>query len=305
MPEYLEKSAARGKAEDVARQEVIDESLDIFRLQQKIVHDAGLSTTIQMTYASLQSAAAIAMARQDSEQFGDEIGLTFVGLTCREFRERFHTREIAIWLFSMEEKKKIVDHMFGLFRDAFGRYPRSIGAYYLDAALVRYIKRRYPEVACAIGTCWEEGPKAYRNANNSWYTFLDGGPFHPWIPSSRNIHCPAADERDDIGLVAIPHLSRDLLAVFDGPGSFYGTHPQNVLRGLVYKDGELPYLYNLIDQHRALARYNNGYAYNMVFVGPGWMSKSGRWEAPYPLLEKSYRDCIAYYGDLKRGRSGT
>jgi hypothetical protein len=300
VPEYLEKTAAQGKAEDVARRGVIDESLGIFALQQKIVHDAGLISTIQMTYSSLHSEAAVAMASHDSQTYGDEIGLTFVGLTCRDFRERFKSREIAIWLFSMEEKKKIVDYMFARFREAFGRYPRSIGAYYMDAALLRYIKRRYPEVTCAVATCWEEGPKAFRNANNSWYTFLDGGPFHPWIPSRRNTHCPASDERDDVGVVAIPHLSRDLLAVFDGPGSFYGTHPQNVLRGMVYRDGELPYLYNLIDQYRTLTRYNKGYSYNMVFVGPGWMSRSGRWEAPYTLLEKSYRDCIAYYGQLKQ-----
>ncbi len=30
------------------------------------------------------------------------------------------------------------------------------------------------------------------------------------------------------------------------------------------------------------------------------MSKQGRWEAPYALLEKSYSDCMAYYGQLKR-----
>jgi hypothetical protein len=69
---------------------------------------------------------------------------------------------------------------------------------------------------------------------------------------------------------------------------------------MVYKDGQYPYLFNLIDQYRALAKYNNGFTYNMVFVGPGWMSKQGRWEAPYSLLEKSYSDCMAYYGELKK-----
>jgi hypothetical protein len=48
---------------------------------------------------------------------------------------------------------------------------------------------------------------------------------------------------------------------------------------MIYKDGQYPYLYNLIDQYRSLERFN-GYAYNMMFVGPGWMNKMGRWEAP-------------------------
>jgi hypothetical protein len=170
----------------------------------------------------------------------------------------------------------------------------------MDAELVNYIKQQYPMIKIAVATCWEEGPKAYWNANNSWYTFSDGGPWNPWIPSRRNIHCPASDEADDIGIVAIPHLSRDLMAVFDGPGSYYGTHPQNILRGMVYEDHEIPYFKNIVDQYRAMAKYNRGYAYNMMFVGPGWMSKSGRWEADYGFLLKSYKDGMAYYGQLKK-----
>lgn len=300
VPEYLQKEAEQGKVEDLTRSGVLRESLDIFRTQQQTAHDQGLRTTIQMTYASLFNAEAVAIAKDHHDRFGDEIGLTFLGLQCAEFRERFKSKELAIWLFSMEDKRRIVDEVFGKFHEVFGFYPTSTGSYYMDAELINYIKAEYPMVRAAVATCWEEGPKAYWNANNSWYTLMDGGPWNPWIPSKRNIHCPASDEADDIGLVAIPHLSRDLMAVFDGPGSYYGTHPQNILRGMVYEDRDLPYFKNLVDQYRALARYNDGYAYNMMFVGPGWMSKSGRWESDYAFLLKSYQEGMAYYGELKR-----
>jgi hypothetical protein len=299
VPEYLQKAAEEGKAEDIGRSEVIAESLDIFRTQQRIAHDNGIRTTIQMTYASLFNEEAVAIAKEHHATYGDEIGSTFLGLQCRQFREKFASRELAIWLFSIEDKRRIVDEVFGKFREVFGFLPTSTGSYYMDAELVGYIKERYPMVKAAVATCWEEGPKAYHNSNNSWYTLIDGGPWNPWIPSKRNIHCPASDESDDIGLVAIPHLSRDLMAVFDGPGSYYGTHPQNILRGLVYENGEIPYFMNIVDQYRSMTRYNRGYAYNMMFVGPGWMSKSGRWEANYDLLLKSYEDGMAYYGRLK------
>ena len=192
--------------------------------------------------------------------------------------------------------------VFEKFHDCFGFYPQSTGSYYLDADLINFIKAEYPSVKCAVATCWEEGPKAYHTCNNSWYTFMDGGPWAPWIPSKANTHAPAANEAEDSGIVAIPHLSRDLLACYDGNGSNFGTHPQNVLRGMIYdtKTWEYPYLYNLIDQYRSLARYNDGYAYNMMFVGPGWMNKMGRWEQPYELLLKSYEDGCAYYGRLKK-----
>ena len=301
-PEYAEKVTGQGKKEDLGRRALLRESLDIFITQQDIAHRNGLKTTIQMTYASLFNEEAVLLAKEHHEKYGDEIGLSLLGLPCEQFREKYRTKDFCIWMFSMEDKKRIVRDVFEKFHDAFGFYPASTGSYYMDADLINYIKATYPSIRCAVATCWEEGPKAYHTCNNSWYTFLDGGPWAPWIPSKANTHAPAANESEDSGIVAIPHLSRDLLACYDGNGSNFGTHPQNVLRGMIYdtETWEYPYLYNLIDQYRSLGKYNDGYAYNMMFVGPGWMNKTGRWEQPYELLLKSYEDGCAYYGKLKR-----
>lgn len=301
VPEYSQKVTGQGKAEDMGDEGLLTESLDIFKTQQECAHKYGLKTTIQMTYASLFNEEAVALAKEHHEKYGDEIALSLLGLPCEEFREKYKTKDFCIWMFSMEDKKAIVNDVFEKFHDIFGFYPESTGSYYMDADLINYIKETYPSVKCAVATCWEEGPKAYHTCNNSWYTFMDGGPWAPWIPSKANTHAPAANEEEDSGIVAIPHLSRDLLACYDGNGSNFGTHPQNVLRGMIYdsKTWEYPYLYNLIDQYRYQARFNGDDAYNMMFVGPGWMNKMGRWEAPYELLLKSYDDGCRYYGKLK------
>ncbi len=297
-PEYAEKALGKGEG-------VRDESLDIFRFQQNCAHKYGLKTTIQITYASLFSDTIIALAKEEHEKYGDEIGLSLLGLPCPEFKAKYKTEDFCIWMFDEKTKEEIIDDVFGKFYDAFGFYPESTSSYFLDAYTINYIKKNYPSVKCAVATCWEEGPKAYHTCNNSWYTFMDGGPWNPWIPSKVNSHCPASDAEDDSGIVAIPHLSRDLMACFDGNGSNFGTHPQNVLRGMIYyKDEETgtmeyPYLYNLVDQYRHLAKYNDGYSYNMMFVGPGWLNRRGRWEAPYELLAKSYDDGMKYYGKMK------
>ncbi len=302
VPEYAEKVTGHGKSEDLSRKALLTESLDIFKTQQRLAHENGLKTTIQMTYASLFNAEAVQLAKDDHEKYGDEIALTLLGLPCKEFREKYKTKDFCIWMFSMEDKISIVNDVFEKFYECFGFYPESTGSYYMDAELTNYIKEKYPSVKCAVATCWEEGPKAYHTCNNSWYTLMDGGPWAPWIPSKVNTHAPAANEEEDSGIVAIPHLSRDLLACYDGNGSNFGTHPQNVLRGMIYdsKTWEYPYLFNLVDQYRVLGDYNNGIAYNMMFVGPGWMNKMGRWESPYELLYKSYSDGMAYYGELKK-----
>ena len=301
-PELAPEYAAKTSGADP--EAVLRESLGIFLFQQEAAHKNGLKTTIHITYASLFNDMIVQVAKEHHEKYGDEIALSLLGLPCPEFKEKYKTEDFCIWMFSKEDKRAIIDDVFGLFYKKFGFYPQSTGSYFLDAYTINYIKEKYPSVVCAVATCWEEGSKAYHTCNNSWYTFLDGGPWNPWIPSKINSHCPAMNKDDDSGIVAIPHLSRDLLACFDGNGSNFGTHPQNVIRGMIYyKDEngwEYPYFYNLVDQYRHLGKYNDGYSYNMMFVGPGWLNKKGRWEAPYDLLAQSYEDAMAYYGKLKK-----
>jgi hypothetical protein len=294
-PEYSEvTSGSKLDAKDL-----VNESFSIFLTQQELAHKYNLKTTIQMTYASLFNEQIIDIAKEHHLKYGDEIGVSLLGLPCKAFEEKYHTKDFCIWMFTNEDKESIIDDVFTLFHAKFGFYPASTSSYFLDAYSINYIKRKYPSIVCAVATCFEEGPKAYHTCNNSWYTIFDGGPWAPWIPSTINSHIPASSVEDDSGIVGIPHLSRDLEACFDGNGSNFGTHPQNVLRGMIYKDGEYPYLYNLIDQYHHLGKYNNDFAYNMMFVGPGWMNKNGRWEAPYELLYKSYDDAMHYYGMLK------
>ena len=108
VPEYAEKVTGHGKEEDIGRTALLTESLDIFRLQQDCAHKYGLKTTIQMTYASLFNEEAISIAKEHHEKYGDEIALSLLGLPCKEFREKYKTKDFCIWMFSMEDKKSIV-----------------------------------------------------------------------------------------------------------------------------------------------------------------------------------------------------
>jgi hypothetical protein len=194
VPEYAEKVTGHGKEEDIGRKALLTESLDIFKTQQEIAHKNGLKTTIQMTYASLFNDEAVEIAKEHHDKYGDEIALSLLGLPCKEFRDKYKTKDFCIWMFSMEDKKSIVDDVFAKFYESFGFYPESTGSYYIDAELTNYIKEKYPSIKCEVATCFEEGPKAYHTCNNSWYTLMDGGPWNPWIPSKQNTHAPAADE---------------------------------------------------------------------------------------------------------------
>ncbi|MGE4488930.1 MAG: hypothetical protein AB7E95_05220 [Kiritimatiellales bacterium] len=300
VPEYINTDAQAGKADEIGGAEVVGESLDIFRLQQDIAHANGLKCTIQMTYASLYNDEAIELAKMYHEKYGDEIGHTFLGVQCEQFREKYGSKELAMWLFPWDLKVRLVHDTFERFKEVFGFYPTSTGSYFMDAELINYIKKHYPMVKIAVAACFEEGPKVFRHTNNTWYTLLDGGPWTAWVPSKKCSHAIAENEEDDSGIVAVPHLSRDLLGVMDNSGDMFGTHPQNIIRGLAYEDDRLPFMYNLVDQYQVMKKYNKGYSYNLVYIGPGWMGKAGRWECPYRILKKSYEDFMAYYGQLKK-----
>jgi len=99
----------------------------------------------------------------------------------------------------MEDKRKIVTRFSGKFHEVFGFYPTSTGSYYMDAELVITSKKS----THWSGLLWRpagRGPQGLWNANNSWYTLLDGGPGTPGFRRSGNIHCPASDAADDIGM---------------------------------------------------------------------------------------------------------
>ena len=151
VPEYAEKVTGHGKEEDLGRKALLTESLDIFKFQQETAHKNGLKTTIQMTYASLFNDEAVALAKADHEKYGDEIALSLLGLPCTEFREKYKTKDFCIWMFSMEDKKSIVDDVFGKFHEKFGFYPESTGSYYMDADLTNYIKATYPTAHFTVG----------------------------------------------------------------------------------------------------------------------------------------------------------
>lgn len=225
VPEYIDTSAQEGQTEEVSKRDVVNESLDIFKLQQQIAHQNNLRTTIQMTYSSLYNEECIELAKQHHAQYGDEIGHTFLGLNCKEFRDKYKSKELAMWLFPMDLKQQIVVDSIERFKYVFGFYPTSTGSYFMDAELIIYIKQKYPMIKAAIATCFEEGPKIFRHTNSSWYTLMDGSPWTAWIPSKQNTHAIAENQDDDIGIVAVPHLSRDLLAIMDNAGDMFGTHP--------------------------------------------------------------------------------
>lgn len=271
----------------------------LFMLQQDIAHELRLKVTLMIDLASMYDEAILAEFKRYAQEYGDEIGIWLVGFGGPDFEREVGGREVFLWLYPQEEKRRILQIAFNRFREVFGHDPVSIGSYHLDAGAMRLLREIAPTVKIAVAGCFEEGVKVMHGCNNSWYLFNEGMPWGPWYPSKTHALRPAVDEDDWVGIVAVPHLTRDLVLSYEGRNDFFATHPGNVQRALANVGAECPYMYNLVDQHRLQEAYNDGFSYCHVFVGAGWLAPNHNVADPEEICQQLYHDFLAYFVDLR------
>lgn len=277
-----------------------EEYLEAFKFQQDTAHELGLKTTILIPFSAIFEDEIIAISKKHKEKYGDEIGLYFGDFRSPEFDRLFPAEEVQYWLFSMKNKKRIADLFMKTFQKQFGFLPGAIGSYYMDSQALKYVKDNYPSVNGGVVSCFEEGINMFRGVKFCWHLFSEGGPWWPWMPSVEHIHCPANTRKEGIDFVALPHLVRDMtLSVFNR-NDFYASHPSNLLRGKLYSDDKLAYDLNFIDQYIAQAKYNKGYSYYNVFVGPNWLVGSNWFEEPPKISRDLYVKNLKYLAENKK-----
>lgn len=263
-----------------------------FKFQQKTAHDRGFKTTITIPYSSMFDKDVIEMVKKDHEEFGDELAIWLGEWECDEFEKISDTQDEMFHLLPTEMKKTVAKGHIDRFKEVFGMEPKSVGAYYLDASSLKIVKEICPNVTGAIATCYEEGVNMYHGCNFSWHLLNDGGPWSAWIPSKKNSLCPAKDEDDDIGIVAMPHLTRDPILSVHSRNDFYASHPPNILRGKVYDGPDTTYHLNFIDQWIVQGvRLNKSVYYNMHVSVP-WIVYSNHFEEDPSISHRLYEEAL-------------
>ena len=271
---------------------------DIFRLQQDLVHDLGMKTTIMATMPSLEDRECIAMMRDYHEQWGDELGISFHSLDTESLERLIGYKEAALWLYHNDDKRKVIRYHLDKFREAFSQDPKSVASYHLDASSMRILLEECPGVEAAVAGCFEEGVKVYHGCNHSWHLFNEGMPWAAWYPSRSHTLRPAISEEDSFGVVAVPHLTRDMALAYESRNDFWASHPPNVQRGMGNRGEHCPYDRNLIDQHRYQERLNEGYSYLNIFVGAQWLIHNHNSEESPSVSLSLYRQQLEYLKSL-------
>jgi hypothetical protein len=272
----------------------------LFVFQQDVAHELGLKVTLLIDLASMYDEAIVGEFKRYAQEYGDELGIWFVGFGGPEFDAQIGGKEVFIWLYPQEQKRQILDIALRRFRQVFGHDPVSVGSYHFDAGSLQLLRSLCPAVKIAVAGCFEEGVRVFHGCNNSWYLFNEGMPWWPWYPSKTHALRPAVDADDAVGIVAVPHLCRDLVLSYEGRNDYFATHPGNVQRAMAYVDSECPYMLNLVDQHRLQEDYNEGYSYCHVFVGAGWLAPSHNVPDPEEISKGLYREFLEYFVALRQ-----
>ena len=273
--------------------------MEMFRLQQNMAHELGLKTNILVPFDFLFDTDVVREIAAYHENYGDEIGLWLGEIAGEHMNDVFPCKEPFLWLHTKENKRKILTAAFAQFEKAFGHALTAMGCYHVDAYSMQLIKEICPSVKISIAGCFEEGVKVFHGCNHSWYLFNEGMPWGPWYPAAENTLRPANDEADWCGVVAVPHLSRDLALSYEGRNDFFASHPANVQRAMANDGANAPYVHNLLDMYRFQERYHDGFSYTNVFVGPNWLSGSANVQDSDEITQSLYREYLAYFAQLR------
>ena len=272
---------------------------EMFRLQQSYAHELGLKVTLLIPYDFMFKPEVVADVLRDREQYGDEIGIWVGELTGGKMQETVPCKEPFLWLHTAPSKEKILRTVLEKFRETFGMEPTCFGAYHMDATSLSLLHSLCPAIKISIAGCFEEGVKVFHGCNNSWYLFNEGMPWGPWYPAKENSLRPAAGEEDWCGIIGVPHLCRDLALSYEGRNDFFASHPANVQRAMANDGAVAPYTLNLLDVYRYQERYNDGFSYTNVFVGPNWLSGSPNVQDSDEITQGLYREYLEYYAQLR------
>ena len=110
--------------------------------------------------------------------------------------------------YSQSERRLLIDTLYTEFKNNFGYYPKSIGAWWIDSYSLNYIKQKYGLSAVLI--------VADQKTTDS-YGVWGGWWGYPYFPSKYNVLVPS-DYDNSLGAVAIQWAQRD-------PVKAYGVGP--------------------------------------------------------------------------------
>ncbi len=196
--------------------------LETLREELALVRKHGLPATWLIQYDALIDDNFVALLKQETDE-KQEIGAWFevvqplvekAGLVWRgRYAWDWHAHVGFSIGYTPEERERLADVFMEEFRAKFGRYPKSVGSWFIDAHLLGYLADRYAIVA----SC---------NCKDQWgtdgYTLWGGYYNQAYYPSRLNGFMPAQTAANQIPVPVFRMLGSDPIYQYDAADHGHG-----------------------------------------------------------------------------------
>lgn len=181
-----------------------------------------LAATWLLTYDALLNKGinSVSLTMDKSQEFG--LFLEITPLFARDSGVNYNKtdswhRANAVFLsgYTQSDRIRLIDTIFGKFKDIYGYYPASVGAWWIDSYSLKYMQRKYKISANLI--CADQfSTDGYEIWGQYWST--------PFYPSKMHAGVPAQTLDSKLDVVTIQWAARDPLNGYGrGPASRFST----------------------------------------------------------------------------------
>lgn len=184
--------------------------------QIKLINKYDLPATFLLMYDTLCDDRFIEILSQINDKTELGIWLEVVQPQCEAADVKWRGRPGFPWdwyanagftvAYKNEERERLADVLFEKFKERFGKYPRCIGSWAIDAYTYGYISQKYDiDAACTCRDQW----------GTDGYTFWGGYYNQAYYPCKNNMLCPAQTKEQQINIPVFRMLGSDPIYQYD------------------------------------------------------------------------------------------
>jgi len=195
----------------------LDQSLKPLEDQYGLIKEYRFSATWLLQYDALVDEEIISFVRSNFSD-NQEMGLFLeVSPDLAQYSRVIYPHGVA-WFdpqavflsgYTRSARKKLIDTAFTKFKETFGDYPVSVGAWWIDSYSLQYLEKKY-DIESVLIVADQKTTDDYGVWGQWWGV--------PYYPSRANVLIPAQSEKSKVNLVVLQWAQRDFSKAYgEGP----------------------------------------------------------------------------------------
>ena len=212
--------------------------------QMEILRQQNIPATWLVRFDVLKDPDLVKIVKSASP--ADEVGLFLeitpnwnkeAGVSYRQSESWHYAGSVFLIGYEIAEREKLIDSAFGNFKNVFGFYPKSVGAWWIDAYSLDYMEKKY-QIEAALIVADQYTTDNYQIWGQYWST--------PYYPSKVNALFPAQNKDSKLPVVMMQWASRDPINGY-GDGVQESTYSLQANDYIDYHNLDINYFSKLID----------------------------------------------------------